>query len=328
MRTRVRFVLVILVVSLGAVPTLLAQTPGELDSTARARIEEARNSIVVVKAENEPAQRVSQASGFLIRTDLVATDAGVLSKSSRISVTAATNQRTLRVLSPGHYFLPYILLEKQSEIAPVRLGDSEAVAVNDTVYMFDDHGAIAAGTVIGRTTMNRDPAFLISLAITSINKGAAIFNRNGEVIGIAAENPNGGAGMALPSSLLAKLTHLGEPGVGVGAGDGRLQPVGSTATGTNAASISTVDEKPVRLRAPIPRYTEEARANNTQGTVTLRVLVGADGRVQQLSVIRGLPHGLTERAIAAAREVEFKPAMKDGKPVPCWVVLEMAFNLR
>jgi len=32
-----------------------------------------------------------------------------------------------------------------------------------------------------------------------------------------------GAGVALPSSLLAKLTHLGEPGVGVRAGDGRLQ---------------------------------------------------------------------------------------------------------
>src|SRR5215213_77422 len=214
MRTRVKFVLVILVVSLGAVP-LLAQTPSELDATARARIEEARNSMVVVKAENEPPQRVSQAFGILIRSDLVATDAGVLSKGSRISVTGATNQRTLRVLSPGHYFLPYVLLEKQSEIAPVRLGDSEAIAVNDTVYMFDDDGAIAAGTVTGKTTLNRDPVFLISLAITSNNKGAPIFNRNGDVIGIAAENRNGGAGMALPSSLLAKLTHLGEPGVGV-----------------------------------------------------------------------------------------------------------------
>ena len=176
--------------------------------------------------------------------------------------------------------------------------------------------------------MNRDPAFLISLAITSSNKGAPIFNRNGEVIGIAAENPNGGAGVALPSALLAKLTHLGEPGVGAGAGDGRLQPVGSTAVGTNTSSTSTVDEKPVRLRSPIPGYTEAARANKIQGTVMLRVLVGADGGVRQVRVVRGLPDGLTEQAIAAAREAKFKPAMKDGKPVPYWVVLEMGFNLR
>lgn len=328
MRTRVIFVFVTLVVSLSAAPTLLAQTSDELDSTARAGIEEARGSIVIVKLENESDRRVSQALGFLIRSDLVATDGSILSKASRISVTAATKQGTLKVLSPGHYFLPYILLEKQSEIAPVRLGDSEAVAVNDKVYMVADHGTIAAGTVTGRTTMNREPAFLISLAITSSNKGAPIFNRNGEVIGIAAENPNGGAGVALPSSLLAKLTHLGEPGVGVGAGDGRLQPVGSTATGTNTSSTSTVDEKPVRLSSPIPRYTEAARANKIQGTVMLRLLVGADGDVQQVRVVRGLPDGLTEQAIAAAREAKFKPAMKEGKPVPYWVVLEMGFNLR
>jgi len=44
----------------------------------------------------------------------------------------------------------------------------------------------------------------------------------------------------------------------------------------------------------------------------LRVLVGADGNLQQLSVVRGLPDGLTQQAIAAAREAKFKPAMKDG----------------
>ncbi len=327
MRRRVRFVFVTLVFSLCAAPTFVAQTSDELDPAARARIEEARSSIVIVKAENDSAQRVSQALGFLIRSDLVATDGGVLSKASRISVTAATKQSTLRVLSPGHYFLPYILLEKQSEIVPVRLGDSEAVAVNDNVYMVE-HGGIAAGRVTGRTTINHDPAFLINLAITSSNKGAPIFNRNGEVIGIAAEDPNGGAGVALPSSLLAKLTHLGEPGVGVGAGDGQLQPARSTAADTNTSSTSTVYEKPVRLRAPIPRYTEAARANNIQGTVTLRVLVGADGDVQQVRVVRGLPDGLTEQAVAAARLAKFKPAMKDGKPVPYWVVLDMNFNLR
>ena len=32
--------------------------------------------------------------------------------------------------------------------------------------------------------------------------------------------------------------------------------------------------------------------------------------------------------IEAARQAKFKPALKDGKPVPHWVVLEMGFNLR
>jgi len=113
MRTSVRSVFLTLVISLCVAPPLLAQTSDALDSSARARIEQAQNAIVIVIAENE-GRGASQALGFLIRSDLVATDGGVLSKSSRVSVTTPTKQRTLTVLSPGHYFLPYILLEKQS----------------------------------------------------------------------------------------------------------------------------------------------------------------------------------------------------------------------
>jgi hypothetical protein len=38
--------------------------------------------------------------------------------------------------------------------------------------------------------------------------------------------------------------------------------------------------------------------------------------------------GLTEEAITAARQTKFKPAMKDGKPVPFWAGLEISFNIR
>jgi len=56
--------------------------------------------------------------------------------------------------------------------------------------------------------------------------------------------------------------------------------------------------------------------------------VGADGDVKQVRVVRGLPDGLTEQAIEAARQAKFKPAVKDGKPVPYWVLIQMGFNLR
>ena len=59
-----------------------------------------------------------------------------------------------------------------------------------------------------------------------------------------------------------------------------------------------------------------------------RVLVGADGRVQQVRVVRGLPAGLNEEAIRAAAQMRFKPAVKNGQPVPFWVVLQIEFNLR
>jgi protein TonB len=128
--------------------------------------------------------------------------------------------------------------------------------------------------------------------------------------------------------LLATLKHLGEPGVGVGAGQGRPFSVEPRATNSEPAAASSVDTKPVRLSSPPPRYTEAARANNTQGTVTLRVLIAADGSVQAIRVVRGLPDGLTDQAIAVARLTKFKPAMKDGKPVPYWIGLDVSFNLR
>lgn len=43
--------------------------------------------------------------------------------------------------------------------------------------------------------------------------------------------------------------------------------------------------------------------------------------------VSSLPHGLTEQAIAAARQIKFTPALKDGRPVSRQVQLEYNFNL-
>lgn len=76
-----------------------------------------------------------------------------------------------------------------------------------------------------------------------------------------------------------------------------------------------------------PRYTEEARRAQIVGTVVLRVVFSADGIIRHVLVIRGLPFGLTERAIEAARGIRFTPATIDGVPVSMFVQLEYNFNL-
>ena len=81
------------------------------------------------------------------------------------------------------------------------------------------------------------------------------------------------------------------------------------------------------LRKPEPAYTEAARNNQVTGTVVLRCVFGADGMVRNLFVVKGLPDGLSERAIEAARKIKFIPAMKDGRPVSMWMQLEYNFNL-
>lgn len=81
------------------------------------------------------------------------------------------------------------------------------------------------------------------------------------------------------------------------------------------------------LAKPEPRYSEEARRAQITGTVVLRVVFSADGLIRHILVIRGLPFGLTERAIEAARGIRFTPATIDGVPVSMFVQLEYNFNL-
>jgi TonB family protein len=78
---------------------------------------------------------------------------------------------------------------------------------------------------------------------------------------------------------------------------------------------------------PEPDYTEEARRARVTGTVRLRVVLGAEGEVKDISVMKGLSKGLTEKAIEAARHMLFFPAVKDGRPVSQRVVVEHNFNI-
>lgn len=81
------------------------------------------------------------------------------------------------------------------------------------------------------------------------------------------------------------------------------------------------------ISKPEPRYTEEARASRVTGTVVLRCIFAADGNVKHFLVIKALPNGLTEAAIAAARRIKFTPATIDGRPVSMFIQLEYYFNL-
>ena len=63
------------------------------------------------------------------------------------------------------------------------------------------------------------------------------------------------------------------------------------------------------------------------GTVVLKCVFASDGTVTNIRVIQGLPDGLTEKAIEAARKIKFIPATKDGKNVSMWMQLEYNFNL-
>ena len=88
-----------------------------------------------------------------------------------------------------------------------------------------------------------------------------------------------------------------------------------------------VTTKPRLISKPEPQYTNEALNNRVTGRVILRVLFSKTGDVTNVHVVQGLPHGLSEASIQAARQIRFTPATKDGNPVSMWIQLEYNFNL-
>jgi TonB family protein len=100
--------------------------------------------------------------------------------------------------------------------------------------------------------------------------------------------------------------------------------------GDNADPVRRLTEVTQRARIltkPEPEYTEEARRNQITGAVVLRVVFSASGQVVDIRTVSGLPFGLTERAISAARRIRFVPATKDNRPVSVYMQLEYNFNL-
>ncbi len=89
----------------------------------------------------------------------------------------------------------------------------------------------------------------------------------------------------------------------------------------------TKDLRPVILYQEKARYTKAARDNRVEGTVVLGAIFHANEKIEIVEVVRGLPDGLNESAIEAAKKIRFKPAMKDGMPVSVKGTIEFLFKL-
>jgi TonB family protein len=63
------------------------------------------------------------------------------------------------------------------------------------------------------------------------------------------------------------------------------------------------------------------------GTVVLKVLIGADGTVQQSKIIRPVNPELDKNATEEVSRWKFAPARKKGLPVPSVMPVEVTFNL-
>ena len=77
-----------------------------------------------------------------------------------------------------------------------------------------------------------------------------------------------------------------------------------------------------------PQYTEEGRAGKISGTCTLRIVVTAEGRADDIQVVKSLEPSLDLSAMQAIAQWDFQPGMKDGVPVSTQATVEVNFKLQ
>ena len=173
----------------------------------------------------------------------------------------------------------------------------------------------------------------LPVAMTVLADPSALPQFKGGPIGL----PNGVEGP--PSSGTGSGAGIGN-GTGTGVGSGRGGGVGPGEGGNTGGGQFGLGggggiEEAGRNGAGSPRilykerakYTEEARQNKVQGTVMLSAVFTTDGRITGIKVVRGLPDGLTEKAIEAAQKIRFQPATKNGVPITVRAQLEFSFTL-
>ncbi|MGA3213525.1 MAG: energy transducer TonB [Terriglobales bacterium] len=172
---------------------------------------------------------------------------------------------------------------------------------------------------------SRGPATIAKLGSFSMPAGLGTGNGAGGLSGSPGRVATGGFGDANGAGAAGhgngSGTTAGVRQGGFADGTARVQPV-------SQPSSVPVRETPVEvLSKPDPVYTDEARRLRVEGDVELEVEFSATGVLQVVRVIRGLGHGLDESAVAAARQIRFKPATRNGATIDSKGRLDVVFQL-
>src|SRR5438128_11858829 len=64
----------------------------------------------------------------------------------------------------------------------------------------------------------------------------------------------------------------------------------------------------------------------TAATVAMNCIVAPDGTVRTVTIASSPDSKLNQAAVRALRQWQFKPGMKDGKPVPVRISVELSFT--
>ena len=121
-------------------------------------------------------------------------------------------------------------------------------------------------------------------------------------------------------AVLFVLIVVSFPGWATAAGGAKLVPVKLAADAPGMIRFESCTR---------PAYPEHEANQNHQGIVTLRFLIGANGKVKKSLVVTssGYP-ALDEAARVAMAKCNFNPPVVNGRPVDAWTAVQYVWQLQ
>ncbi len=82
------------------------------------------------------------------------------------------------------------------------------------------------------------------------------------------------------------------------------------------------------VRQPRPVYPADLQAAGVEGTVMLQAIVGKDGSVLSLKLIKSAGNqALDDAAVAAVKQWQYQPTLLNGEPVETMTTISVGFQL-
>lgn len=105
-------------------------------------------------------------------------------------------------------------------------------------------------------------------------------------------------------------------------------PAAGQSKNSSSDSPAAIQKMPSCYYAPAPPYTKEAKKKKFQGVVRVEGVVGLDGRVTNIRIIKSPGLGLDESVTKTLQGWKCTPAIgPQGKPVPAIVPFEISFRV-
>jgi TonB family protein len=84
---------------------------------------------------------------------------------------------------------------------------------------------------------------------------------------------------------------------------------------------------PVLIKMSEAVYSDNGLRNRINGSCLIALIVDVHGVPQNLSIVKSLEPSLDQNALNAVSQYRFKPAMRNGTPVPVRITIEVDFHL-